>query len=108
MLSLPFTVLTVDDNEVHAYALGRILETRAYRVLAANCGSDALLLAKQERPTLILLDVNLPDMNGYQVCRKLKSFPETKQIPVVMYSSQNLVGNTEAELSGATGFLTYP
>jgi CheY-like chemotaxis protein len=108
MLTGEFTVVVVDDNEVHAYALGRILESRAYRVLVADCGSEALLVAKQEKPNLILLDVNLPDTNGYQVCRELKSFPETKQVPVVMYSSNYLVGNTEAELSGAAGFLTYP
>ena len=103
-----FTVLTVDDTEAHSYALGKILQTRGYRVLAASCGSEALLLANRENPNLILLDVNLPDMNGYQVCRQLKSSPATEQIPVLMYSSQNVVGNTEAELSGATGFLTYP
>ena len=82
-----------------------MLESRSHRVLTAVRGTEALLLAKQEMATLILLDVRLPDMNGYQVCRKLNSSPETEQIPVVMYSSQNLVGNNEAELSGATTFL---
>jgi|1185.fasta_scaffold344818_1 CheY-like chemotaxis protein len=81
MLTGEFTFVVVDDNEVHAYALGRILESRAYRVLVADCGSEALLVAKQEKPNLILLDVNLPDTDGYHVCRELKSSPDSRKQP---------------------------
>jgi CheY-like chemotaxis protein len=108
MLIRPFTVLVVDDNEVHSYALEKMLKVRDYRVLNANCGNEALRIAKEEIPNLILLDVQLPDTSGYQVCRQLISTPETEDIPIVAYSSQELAGNGAAELSGAATFLTYP
>jgi len=101
-------VLAVEDNETHRYALTRILESEGFAVIATESGKDALALARQNRPAVILLDVNLSGENGYDLCRTLKSAVETKDIPVVIYTSYEEAGGFEASAAGATSFLTYP
>jgi two-component system cell cycle response regulator len=107
MLVKHITVLTVEDDQTHAYAIRKMLESSAYTVLMARTGADALSVAKKEQPTIILMDMLLPDLDGCQVCRKLKSTPETRHIPVVIYSSVESP-SSEAHESGASAFLTYP
>ena len=77
------TVLMVDDEEVNLYALRLILESRGYRCVAATSGPDALRLAAETLPDAILLDIQMPVMDGYEVCRRLKENPHTAPIPVV-------------------------
>ena len=103
------TVLVVDDNEAHNYALGRILKHFHSKVSCARTGSEALKLALQ-KPTLILLDINLPDVNGYEVCRRLKADPATAAIPVVFITalSQHPHAKAMADSVGASAFLFYP
>ncbi len=103
-------VLTVDDNEAHCYVLSRILERSGFRVLQAHTAREALEVAKRESPRLVLLDVHLPDGNGYDVCRALKSDPVTKNIRVVVHTATDMTwtGRIEAERAGASAFLTYP
>jgi PleD family two-component response regulator len=81
-----FTVLAVDDNEAHNYALSRILGRSGSTVLRAFTGQQALDLAKRQ-PNLILLDILLPDLDGFEVCRLLKSDPVTSGIPVVFITA---------------------
>jgi CheY-like chemotaxis protein len=104
-----YTIVTVDDNEAHNYALRKILEHRGFKVLQAFTGSETLELA-QKRPNLVLLDVNLPDVNGYEVCRRLKAGEATKHIPVVFISAthQTTTAVNEAKDAGADNFLFYP
>jgi signal transduction histidine kinase len=79
------TVLTVDDNEVLRYSLTRMLADAGYNVVEAKTGNEALKLAA-DLPDLITLDVNLPDIDGFQVCRSIKSDPRTKHIPILHVS----------------------
>ena len=77
-------VLLVDDEQSMLKVLERRLASWGYRVLLADNGVEALRLAKEQRPDLILLDVMMPEMDGFDVCRRLHAVPETKRIPVIL------------------------
>ena len=100
-------ILTVDDNEALRYSIVRSLQDAGYQVVEARTGAEALARAA-ELPDLITLDVNLPDMNGFQVCRTLKADPSTAHIPILHVSStfvdpqsrvQGLKGGADAYLA---------
>ena len=102
-------ILLVDDTDPQRYALGRVLRGGGYDVLEASSGEEALQKAKQ-RPDLILLDVGLPDINGYEVCQRIKSDPDTRSIPVLQMSA-SYVSARHRVLGlegGADGYLTPP
>src|SRR5262245_37495973 len=82
------TVLIVDDEEVNVYALRIILESRGYRCLAASNGADALRLASDLLPDTILLDIHMPVMDGYEVCRRLKRDTRTIPIPILFLTAR--------------------
>jgi CheY-like chemotaxis protein len=68
----PATVLVVDDNAATRYATGRVLRSVGHAVLTAASGTEAIAVALQSRPDVIVLDINLPDIDGFQVCRDLR------------------------------------
>lgn len=82
------TVLLIDDEEVNLYALKLILESRGYRCLSASNGPDGLRLASESLPDAILLDIQMPVMDGYEVCRRLKDDPRTSPIPIVFLTAR--------------------
>ena len=102
------TILNVDDSEAIRYAKSRILRRAGFRVLEAPTGREALLLATQERPDLVLLDVNLPDISGLEVCRRLKQmFPRM----LVLQTSASFVDvddRVRGLETGADSYLTEP
>ena len=81
------TVLAVDDNAAHCYAVCRGLELHGFRTLQAHSGTDTLRLVAEQHPSVVVLDVNLPDFDGYEVCRRLKANADTRTIPVVFLSA---------------------
>ncbi len=87
MTEQQITILAVDDNEAHGYAVRKMLEADGFRVLIAANGTDTLLMAESQCPSAIVLDVNLPDLNGFEVCRRLKENPATAKIPVVFLTA---------------------
>jgi putative two-component system response regulator len=103
------TVLAVDDDPGALEALADALGTLNFRVWQALDGSSALVLAREHQPDVILLDVMMPGIDGYEVCRRLKLDPETRLIPVVFLTGY---GSREARLqgleAGATDFLNKP
>lgn len=103
-------ILAVDDNAAHCYALSRVLSSEGFSVLHAHTVREAEVLTEAQRPRLILLDVHLPDGNGYEFCRRIKSDPKTAGIKVVIHTATdaNWSGKQEAEAAGASAFLTYP
>ena len=103
-------VLAVDDNEMHCYALRKVLENSGFEVSVAHNGSDALTLAEDQKPDVVLLDINLPDVNGFEVCARLKQHDATKGIAVVFHSATESTGPAKSYATsvGASGFLTYP
>jgi EAL domain-containing protein (putative c-di-GMP-specific phosphodiesterase class I)/CheY-like chemotaxis protein len=101
-------ILVVDDHEDLTSMVRDVLETRGYEVLTANSGERGLEIAFTEHPALILLDVMMPGMDGYQVCRELQ-FGYTKDIPVVFLTAKTqLASMMEANRSGASAFITKP
>lgn len=103
------TILNVDDNQEHRYAITRVLRKAGFEVLEASTGQEALMMACN-RPSLIILDVNLPDMMGFDVCRQLKANPTTCDIPVIHLSATYPAHTAieESIESGATRFLEHP
>src|SRR5206468_1010418 len=80
-------ILVVDDVEANVRLLEARLSAEYYEVLTARDGEAALRLAATERPDIILLDVMMPGLDGFAVCRKLKEDPETRHIPVVLVTA---------------------
>ncbi|MCU7495677.1 MAG: response regulator [Ignavibacteria bacterium] len=101
--------LVVDDNPVGLYATSRTLEAEGFKIITASTGSEALLRAK-EKPDIIVLDVKLPDISGFEVCRIIKSDPETSVIPVIHLSATYLDNDSKAQglEMGADAYLTHP
>ncbi|MCZ0899558.1 response regulator, partial [Microcoleus sp. HI-ES] len=79
-------VLVVDDQPSNLRFLSKLLTSQGYQVYRAICGQLALNVAIAHCPDLILLDIRMPEMNGYEVCRRLKATPETEEIPVIFLS----------------------
>lgn len=107
-LSAP-CILVVDDQPHDAALLTEILETEQYEVWPATSGADALKKAVMLLPDLILLDVNMPEMNGYVVCRQLKADPRTRSIPVIFVSAlDESWDKVQAFSVGGTDYITKP
>jgi two-component system alkaline phosphatase synthesis response regulator PhoP len=103
------TVLVVDDNEQNLELLVAYLEPLECRVEMAVDGVDALEKVAANTPDLILLDIMMPRMSGFECCRKLKSQPETRDIPVIMVTALNELGDIERGVeSGTDDFVTKP
>jgi PAS domain S-box-containing protein len=104
------TILNVDDNEGCRYAVTRILELNNFIVKEAGSGTEAIHLARTEQPDLVLLDINLPDLNGYEVCKRLKAEPITSRIPVlhITASYMNPADMARGLESGAENYLVEP
>ncbi len=103
-------VLNVDDYEPNRYARSQVLRGAGFEVKEASTGSDALRLAASENPDVVLLDVNLPDMSGFEVCRQIKSDPALASLPVLHISATFVnAGHRAMGLEGgADGYLTEP
>lgn len=104
------TILNVDDQEAGRYAKRRILERAGYVVVDATCGSDALRVLDDVRPALVLLDVRMPDMNGIDVCRRIKSMPEHADTMVLHVSASKVSAAERAKglEVGSDGYLIEP
>jgi phosphoserine phosphatase RsbU/P len=103
------TILVVDDSPVNLRLVVRTLEGRGYRILAAKNGRSALEIARRVRPDLILLDVMMPEMDGFEVCRALKSDPATRDSIVVFLSALGEVTDKVTGLElGASDYITKP
>lgn len=102
------TVLVVDDEPFNVSLLDEILN-KNYTIQKASSGPDALAMAFANPPDLVLVDVMMPDMDGYEVCRRLKKNPETLEIPVIFITAKNEVSDEELGFSvGASDFIHKP
>lgn len=104
------TVLVVDDTETNRYILEKILKTEGFQVITAENGAQTLARAAEDRPDLILLDINMPDMDGFEVCRRLKKNRQTEVIPVIIVSATyyDLESRIRGIELGAIDYLTQP
>ncbi|HUN63812.1 MAG TPA: ATP-binding protein [Candidatus Sulfotelmatobacter sp.] len=94
-------ILIVDDDEISRYLVKGLLANRGYRLLEAHGGNEGLRLARENRPNLIVLDLSMPDLDGFSVLDTLKNDSDTKDIPVVIYTSQVLESPDRARLHRA-------
>jgi phosphoserine phosphatase RsbU/P len=105
----PSTILVVDDNPVNLQLLVRTLDGGGHRILAARSGRAALDIARKVHPDLVLLDVMMPDMNGFDVCRTLKADLDTRDAAVIFLSALGDVdGKVSGLMLGAVDYITKP
>ena len=103
------TILIIEDNDQNLYLLTFILQKHGYHVEAAQDGREGINLATRVKPDLILLDVQLPVMDGYAVARHLRSNPDLEATPIVAVTSYAMAGDREKALeSGCTGYIEKP
>jgi PAS domain S-box-containing protein len=110
MIAHATLILNVDDNDGARYAKTRILQSAGFRVVEAENGTDALEIARRDEPDLVLLDVKLPDINGIEVCRRIKADPVTASI-LVLQTSAALTGRDDKIRGlegGADNYLAAP
>jgi two-component sensor histidine kinase len=110
MHETPETILNVNDNEPARYATTRILHRAGFKVLEAGTGGEALQIAREDLPPLVIIDINLPDISGVEVCRRLKSDPVTASTMVLQMSATNIavVDRVNSLAAGADSFLVEP
>jgi two-component system sensor histidine kinase/response regulator len=102
-------VLVVDDTPANVLLLARMLTERGYEPQAVRSGAEALRLARAEPPDLILLDVSMPEMNGYEVCARLKAEPALRDIPVIFISAlSDTMDKVKAFRVGGVDYVTKP
>ena len=102
-------ILLIEDNEQNRYMLTFLLEQHGHEIVPAVSGTLGLELAAKVLPDLILLDIQLPGMDGYAVARSLKGDPRLKSIPIVAVTSYAMVGDREKVLAaGAEGYIEKP
>lgn len=105
------TILCIEDNPNNMLLLKRILQSLGYQIIEATNGLDGLRAAETGAPDLVLLDINLPDIDGYEVIRRMRDEKNGKrsQIPIVVISANALVGDDEKALSlGCNAYVTKP
>jgi class 3 adenylate cyclase len=101
-------ILVVDDHPPNIKLLGAILEPRGYTVLPAASGADALALVADERPDLVLLDIVMPELDGYETCRLLRELPGSAVLPVIMVTASGDEQKHRALEAGADDFIQKP
>lgn len=102
-------ILYVEDNEDNVYMLSRRLGRKGYEIVVAGDGAQGIEMARAESPALILMDLNLPVLDGWAATRQLKADPATKEIPVIALSAHAMAGDREKALgAGCDDFDTKP
>ena len=103
------TLLLVEDNEMNRDAISRLLERRGFSVLTAEDGEQGLLMCREFLPDLVLVDLGLPGIDGFEVTRQIKADPQTAHIRVIALTARALTSDQEAALaSGCDDYDTKP
>jgi twitching motility two-component system response regulator PilH len=102
-------ILIADDSPTEVYVLQKMLEKNGHNILVAEDGEQAVEMTLQKKPDLILMDVVMPNLNGFQATRKLSKDPQTSHIPIIIVSSKNQETDKMWGLrQGAKGYLGKP
>jgi two-component system, cell cycle response regulator DivK len=103
------TIVLIEDNEQNRYLLSYLLERHGFTVFAAPDGPRGIELARARRPDVILLDIQLPTMHGYDVAATLRADPDLLGVPIIAVTSYAMVGDREKALAaGCTGYIEKP
>jgi two-component system cell cycle response regulator DivK len=102
-------VLYIEDNEQNLYLVTFLLTKHGYEVISARDGEAGIAAAVHEKPDLILLDIQLPSMDGYAVAQSIRSISDLSRVPIIAVTSYAMVGDREKALeSGCTGYIEKP
>ncbi|MGH8532438.1 MAG: response regulator [Gammaproteobacteria bacterium] len=102
-------ILLVEDNEMNRDMLGRRLQRRGYEVIIAVDGAEGLAMARRDGPDLILMDMSLPVIDGWEATRRLKAAPETQATPIIALTAHAMSGDREKAMeAGADDYDTKP
>jgi len=102
-------ILVVDDTEPNLRLLRALLTGAGYEVVTANCGTEGVEAAGRENPDLVLLDIMMPDLTGFEVCERLRAAPDTRQIPIVFLTAlHEMEDHMRAVDVGGDDVLTKP
>jgi CheY-like chemotaxis protein len=102
-------ILVIEDNEQNMYLVNFILEKYGYQVIQARSGDEGIRQAQQQKPDLVLLDIQLPVMDGYAVARELRKMKEMAEIPIVAVTSYAMPGDRENAMeAGCSGYIEKP
>ena len=102
-------VLLIEDNDQNRYLVTFLLERHGFEVVSAADGPQGIGLAERRTPDLVLLDIQLPTMHGYDVARSLRELSSLEEVPIVAVTSYAMVGDRERALSaGCTGYIEKP
>jgi CheY-like chemotaxis protein len=106
---MPMKILVVEDNELNLDILTRRLQRKGYDVITAKDGQEGVACAKTNNPDIILMDVSLPLLDGYDATRQIKADQKTKNIPIIILTAHAMVGDREKALaSGCDEYETKP
>ncbi len=102
-------ILVVEDNEKNMYLISFILKKKNYEVIEARNGKDGVKLAIKEKPDLIIMDIQLPDIDGMEATKRIKESEEASGIPIIAFTSYAMAGDREKALnSGFAGYIEKP
>ncbi|WP_319578037.1 response regulator [uncultured Methanospirillum sp.] len=102
-------ILVIEDNVQNMYLIHFLLESNGLTVLEALNGQDGIRLAHEEKPEIILLDIQLPGMDGYEIAKIIRSSPDIQDIPIIAVTSYAMAGDRERILAaGATDYIEKP
>jgi len=102
-------ILYIEDNPENRLLVKRVLEAEGYQVVEADSGSTGLQKAERLKPDLVLMDINLPEIDGYELTRRLKQMPHLAGVPVVAMTANVMKGDRERTLAaGCDGYIQKP
>jgi CheY-like chemotaxis protein len=102
-------ILIVEDNEENRDSMSRRLQRRGFEVVTAGDGNTGLAMAQSEKPDLILMDMNMPELDGWEATRQIRVAPETRDIPVIALTAYAMTGDRERALEvGCADYHTKP
>ena len=102
-------ILVVEDQDDNRQIIRDLLSAKGYELVEATTGEEGLKLAATGKPDLILMDIQLPGMDGYEVTRRIKAKPELKHIPIIVVTSYALSGDDKKAFdAGCNGYVTKP
>ena len=106
---MPKSILIVEDNQTNAELLKDVLGMKGYEVTIVARGADALEMVRSKPPNLVLMDIQLPGMDGYEVTRRLKSDPSTSHIPIIAVTAYALKGDMDKAIrAGCDDYISKP
>ncbi len=102
-------ILVVEDNEINIYLCSRIIKSSGYEVIEARTGEEGVALALKERPDLIIMDIQLPGIDGLETTKRIRESEADGEIPIIALTSFALAGDKQKAISvGCTGYIEKP